>query len=157
MSGYRGLTRELARTGRKALWLQIRTGLRHVLRSLVRSREADGVARFLTHYRADGLRLPESRERALASAAQRCLVCGRCSIECARVDGAPGLDPEEAVVSASRLEIDWRRLGNPSDVSVSPCGECRACHAVCPVAIPIADVQRHLAQLAPDLFHPDPR
>ncbi len=155
--GYRGLGRELARTGSKALWLQLRSGARHILRRLFDANGNDGVGLFLKHYAADGFELPDPSRRARSLAAERCLVCGLCSIECGRVGGQPSLDPEEAVVAASRLEIDWLRLGEPGDLGdsgVSPCGACRACDAVCPVAIPIAAIQDDLLRLAPKLFAP---
>jgi succinate dehydrogenase/fumarate reductase-like Fe-S protein len=152
MRGYRGLARELARTGSKALWLQVRTGALHFLSGLFERQRSDGVERFLEHYEADGFRLRTPRRRELALAAERCLVCGRCSIECARVGGDPGLDPEEAVVAASRLELDWQRLGRGDSPESSPCGGCRACHGVCPVSIPIAEIQLELVQLAPDIL-----
>ena len=153
MRGYRGLARELARTGSKALWLSIRTGVRHFFSGLVRGETSGGVERFLDHYEPDGFRLPAPRGRALALSAERCLVCGQCSVECARVGGQPSLDPEDAVVAASRLELDWRRLNRRGkSVERAPCGGCRACEAVCPVSIPIADLQEHLAMLAPELL-----
>jgi hypothetical protein len=150
--GYRGLGRELARTGSKALWLQLRTGVQHILRRLFNANGSDGVELFLKYYGPDGFELPDASRRARSLEAERCLVCGRCSIECGRVGGQPKLDPEEAVVAASRLEIDWLKLGEARDPGASPCGACRACHTVCPVAIPIAEIQEDLAHLAPQFF-----
>lgn len=146
--GYRGLLRELQRTGgREALWLQLRGGISHVLRSL-RRRRGDGVEAFLRNYGEDGLAMPSPDRRALWRHASRCLVCGLCSAECARIGASPPLDPEEAVVAAARSLIDWRKLSRtPGEGGPFPCTSCRACHAVCPVAIPIADIEREIADL----------
>ena len=148
LRGYRGLLRELQRTGgKKALWLQLRGGLTHVLRSLRRS-PGDGVEAFLRNYRDDGLEMPDPTRRVLWQHASRCLVCGLCSAECARIGGSPPLDPEEAVVAAARSVIDWRKLPSPGTQNGDfSCTSCRACHAVCPVAIPIADIERKIANL----------
>jgi succinate dehydrogenase/fumarate reductase-like Fe-S protein len=159
LRGYRGFLRELARTGSgSALWLQLRSGAWHVLRRMVRRTDGDPIERFLASYGADGFRLPDPGRARLQHAAEACLACGLCSLECARAGGAPGLDPRDAVVAAARLEIDWIRLGLAFDggarVGVAPpepgattCGACRACEVVCPVAIPIAAVQDALARL----------
>lgn len=146
MRGYRGFLRELARTGGwQALWLQVRTGVRHVVRRAWPARE-DPIARFLANYAADGFRLPDPARTRLQHAAEPCLVCGLCSAACARAGGAPRLDPRDAVVAAARLEIDWLRLAL-REPAASPCGACRACEPACPVAIPIARVQEALARL----------
>ncbi|MDJ0867521.1 MAG: hypothetical protein QNK03_15540 [Myxococcota bacterium] len=144
LTGYRGFLREMARTGSfQALWLQVRTGALHAARRALRLGGGDPVARFFDHYAADGYRASDPARAALQLAAERCLVCGLCSLECARVGGAPDLDPRDAVVSASRLEIDWARLGlAPTD---SGCRGCAACNAVCPAGIPIDRVQDALA------------
>ena len=128
--------------------MQVRTGAVHVLRRLPH-RQADGdpVARFLGHYAEDGIRAPEPGATSLARLAEACRVCGLCTLECARVGGNPLLDPRDAVVSASRLEIDWRRLGlSPGEA----CGGCDACSRVCPAGIPIHDIQDRLAGIATD-------
>jgi Fe-S oxidoreductase len=161
LRGYRGFLRELARTGGwRALSLQLRTGAEHVLRRLRRERGEDPIALFFRNYGADGLRLPDPERARLQLAAEACLVCGLCSVECARVGGAPPLDPRDAVVAAARLEIDWLRLGlapfAPAsadgaaigiDSPASACATCRACTLVCPAAIPIERVQETLARL----------
>jgi succinate dehydrogenase/fumarate reductase-like Fe-S protein len=143
------LLRELARTGGwRALSLQLRTGALHVLRRLAPRSGADPVAQFLAHYGADGVRAPEAASRALALDASRCLVCGLCTLECARVGGAPPHDPREAVIAASRLEVDLLREGLAGQLaSQSPCAGCDACSRVCPAQIPIHRVQERLAQL----------
>jgi len=144
LRGYRGFLRGLQDTGSfAALRLQLRTGALHVLRSLARRRPPDPVALFLENYGADGVRLPDSEARPLSLAAARCLSCGLCSLECARVGGRPALDPREAVLSGSRLEIDLARLGLASLLDEA-CAACRACEAVCPAGIPIARVQARL-------------
>ncbi|HBZ71872.1 MAG TPA: hypothetical protein DEP35_19955, partial [Deltaproteobacteria bacterium] len=108
---YRGFFREFSRTGSaRAFWLQVRTGMVHILRRVRRSRGRDGVGLFLGNYREDGIRLPDGARDALRLEAQRCTACGLCSEECARVGGAPGLDPMDAVAAASRLAIDVVRL-----------------------------------------------
>jgi succinate dehydrogenase/fumarate reductase-like Fe-S protein len=149
--GYRGFLREFSRTGSlRALRLQVRTGVLHALRQLVGRRRRDPVAQFLAYYGPDGVTRPEPEARELSLAAERCLVCGLCSLECARVGGAPALDPRDAVVAAARLEVDWRRLGvAPADES-PPCAGCDACSRICPAGIPIHRVQARLAQRAPD-------
>jgi Fe-S oxidoreductase len=145
LRGYRGFFREILNTGTMAaLRLQVRTGALHVLRSLGPRRVEDPVALFLERYAADGVRLPDPAERPLALAAARCLACGLCSLECARVDGRPPLDPREAVLAGSRLEIDLARLGLESALA-GGCGACRACEPLCPAKIPIAAVQARLA------------
>lgn len=146
LRGYRGFLRELQKTGSlAALRLQVRTGVLHVLRSLARRRVGDPVALFLDNYGADGIRLPDAEARPLSLAASRCLACGLCSLECARLGGRPPLDPREAVLAGSRLEIDLARLGASGEIGGS-CAACRACETVCPVAIPIARVQARLAR-----------
>jgi Fe-S oxidoreductase len=146
--GYRGFLREFSRTGSlRALALQLRTGAAHVLRQLRGRAPGDPVALFLRHYGPDGVARPEAEARELSLAAERCLVCGLCSLECARVGGAPALDPRDAVVSAARLEVDWRRLGLSPQPS-GPCGACDACSRVCPAGIPIHRVQARLASHA---------
>jgi succinate dehydrogenase/fumarate reductase-like Fe-S protein len=157
LSGYRGFLHELARTGTwRALALQVRTGGAHVVRRLLRRGEPDPIARFLANYGADGFRLPDPARARLQLAAEACLACGLCTVECARAGGAPALDPRDAVLSAARLEIDWIRLGLPSavpgdrDASAAArgaCAACAACEPVCPVAIPIAAVQETLVHL----------
>ena len=145
LRGYRGVFRELLNTGTlAALRLQVRTGALHVLRGFGGRRGPDPVALFLAHYRADGIRLPDAAERPLALAAARCLSCGLCSLECARVGGRPPMDPREAVLSGSRLGVDLARLGLEGEI-VGSCGVCRACEAHCPAEIPIARVQGRLA------------
>ena len=151
MRGYRGFFREMGRTGSwAALALQLRTGAVHVLRQLTRRRaNGDPAARFLAHYGEDGIRAPEPGAAELARLAEACRVCGLCTLECARVGGDPILDPRDAVVAASRLEIDWRRLGlSPSEGQ--SCAGCDACSHVCPAGIPIHQVQDRLAGVAAD-------
>ncbi len=146
MRGYRGFSRELQRTGSlRALSLQLRTGIAHMLRRLLPARPDDPVARFFAHYAADGVRPPDAKASALALQAQRCLVCGLCSIECARVGGTPRLDPRDAVIAGARLEVDLVRLG--LEGAASACGGCDACSRVCPAGIPIERVQQRLAEL----------
>jgi succinate dehydrogenase/fumarate reductase-like Fe-S protein len=155
LKGYRGFAREFSRTGSlRALWMQVRTGAAHVARrALRRDGGEDPIARFLRNYEADGFRLPDARSTELAFAAEPCLVCGLCSAACAAAGGAPALDPRDAVVAASRLGIDWVRLGVTAVADASaaapeaPCSACRACDAVCPVHIPIAALQASLATL----------
>lgn len=145
LRGYRGFLRELQNTGTfAALRLQVKTGALHILRSVARRRPADPVALFLENYGADGVRLPDAETRPLAIAASRCLTCGLCSLECARLGGSPRLDPRDAVLAASRLEIDWARLGLGDAVRDDACQGCRACEPVCPAGIPIARVQARL-------------
>ena len=146
MRGYRGFFREMGRTGSmRALAMQVRTGAGHVLRQLARRQaDADPVERFLGHYGADGIRAAEPAATSLARQAEACRVCGLCTLECSRVGGDPLLDPRDAVVAASRLEIDWRRL------NLSPaegCGGCDACSRVCPAGIPIHEIQNRLAAI----------
>lgn len=174
LSGYRGFLQELARTGTwRALSLQLRAGAGHFLRRLLGRRGGDPIARFLTSYGADGFRLPDPERARLQLAGEACLACSLCSVECARVGGAPRFEPRDAVLSAARLEIDWLRLapdalrsprarpastgsaGLPDAAGAvgaaddeAPCDACAACEAVCPVAIPIAAVQAALARLA---------
>jgi succinate dehydrogenase/fumarate reductase-like Fe-S protein len=146
--GYRGFLREFSRTGSlRALSLQLRTGALHALRQLAGRRRSDPVEQFLAYYGPDGVTRPEPEARALSLAAERCLVCGLCSLECARVGGAPALDPRDAVVAAARLEVDWRRLGVAPAAESTPCAGCDACSRICPAGIPIHRVQ---ARLAPD-------
>jgi len=150
--GYRGFLREFTRTGSwRAASLQVRTGAAHILHQLFVRRGGDPVARFLAHYGADGVRAPDGAARALALDASRCLVCGLCSLECARVGGTPPLDPREAVIAASRLETDLLREGLAAELAAGSasgaCGGCDACSRVCPAAIPIARVQERLANL----------
>ncbi len=146
MRGYRGLLKELARTrSASSLWLQVRGGLLHLFRAWRGGPRIDGVDQFIRNYGPEGFAIPDGRGRDLALAAQRCLVCGLCSIECARVGGAPPVDPQEAVVALSRLSAEAVRFRVHSasgieDTRGVPCGSCRACHRVCPVAIPIADI-----------------
>ena len=145
LSGYRGFLREMANTGGwRAFALQLRVGAAHVARRWLGSATGDPVVRFVDNYGSDGFRLPDPGRTGLQLAAEACLVCGLCSAECARVGGAPRLDPRDAVVSAARLEIDWLRLGL-EEPAATPCAGCRACTAVCPAAIPIDRVQEILA------------
>lgn len=147
LAGYRGLARELAHTGTwRALWLQMKTGMAHMLRQ-VRGRDAgDPIARFFESYAADGFRMPDARVAALQQSAEACLVCGLCSAECARVGGVPPLDPRDAVIATARLAIDWTRLALTPVAEAPACAGCRACDRVCPVAIPIHRVQAWLAE-----------
>jgi Fe-S oxidoreductase len=162
LSGYRGFGRELARTGSwRALWLQLRTGAAHVARRALGRAARDPVAEFLASYAADGFRLPDADAAALQLAAEACLVCGLCDAACARVGGRPPLGPREAVIAAARLAVDWVRLEltpataadpareavaePPGSATAPPCAGCRACEAVCPVAIPISRVQTWLS------------
>jgi heterodisulfide reductase subunit C len=148
VNGYRGFTRELSRTGSlRALSLQLRTGAAHLLRQWLGRKPSDPVERFLAYYGPDGVARPEPEARSLALAAERCLVCGLCNLECARVGGAPTLAPRDAVVAAARLELDWRRLG-VSPEPAGACAGCDACSRVCPAGIPIERVQARLGNLA---------
>jgi succinate dehydrogenase/fumarate reductase-like Fe-S protein len=144
--GYRGFLREFARTGSlRALSLQLRTGALHVGRQFFGRRRGDPVLQFLAYYGPEGVTRPDPDARELTLSATACLVCGLCSLECARVGGAPELDPREAVIAAARLETDWRRLGlSPGE---SSCTACAACNRVCPAGIPIDRVQARLARL----------
>jgi Fe-S oxidoreductase len=145
--GYRGFLRALLRTGSlRALRFQLQTGARHTLRQWMGRRRGDPVAEFLASYGPDGLRPPDLEARRLGQQAEACLVCGLCSIECARQGGRPPLDPRDAVVAALRLEVDWLRLGLSPSVS-GACGACNACVQVCPAGIPIDEVQSHLVSL----------
>ena len=141
MRGYRGFMREFRRTGSpRALALQVRVGARHVLRQwLRRAPEVDSEALFLQNYAADGVRPPRPELRELQQRAQACLACGLCSGACAQAGGRPSLDPRDAVLAGIRLHIDVRRLG--LEAVGGPCAACRACEPVCPVQIPIAQVQ----------------
>lgn len=155
LNGYRGILREFARTGTwRALWLQGKTGAAHVLRRIARRSDGDPIAQFFDNYAADGFRPHDPAAAALQLQAEACLVCGLCSAECARVGGAPPLDPRDAVVVASRLAIDWTRLGlaptafaPARDARAGACAGCRACDAVCPVGIPIQAVVERVARL----------
>jgi succinate dehydrogenase/fumarate reductase-like Fe-S protein len=149
--GYRGFLREFSRTGSlRALALQLRTGAAHVVRQWLGRKRSNPVAQFLAYYGPDGVTRPDAEGRALALSAQTCLVCGLCSLECARVGGAPTIAPRDAVIAAARLEVDWRRLAlAPEPAGV--CSGCDACSRVCPAGIPIHRVQARLASLsAPD-------
>jgi succinate dehydrogenase/fumarate reductase-like Fe-S protein len=145
--GYRGFLREFARTGSlRALSLQLRTGVAHMARQLLGHKGRDPVLQFLAYYGPDGVTRPEPDARELALSATACLVCGLCSLECARVGGAPSLDPREAVIAAARLEQDFRRLAlSPAPTA---CNTCDACSRVCPAGIPIHRVQARLESLA---------
>jgi succinate dehydrogenase/fumarate reductase-like Fe-S protein len=148
--GYRGFLREFTRTGSwRAVSLQVRTGALHLLRQLFVRRAGDPVAQFLAHYGPDGVRAPDSAARSLALDASRCLVCGMCSLECARVGGTPPLDPREAVIAASRLETDLLREGLTAELAAGSgaCASCDACSRVCPAQIPVHRVQARLATL----------
>ena len=149
MRGYRGFFREMGRTGSlRAMALQVRTGAVHVLRQLGGRRpDGDPVARFLAHYEEDGIRAPEPAASLLAQQAEACLVCGLCTLECSRVGGQPVLDPRDAVIAAARLEIDGPRLGLSPGAA---CGGCDACSRVCPVGIPIHEIQDRLANIGGD-------
>ena len=146
MRGYRGFLRELLRTGSlRALRLQLRTGVAHMARQLLGRKRSDPVLQFLTYYGPDGVTRPEPDAHELSLSASACLVCGLCSLECARVGGVPSLDPREAVIAAARLELDFRRLGlSPAE---SACTTCDACSRVCPAGIPIHRVQARLVSL----------
>lgn len=146
MRGYRGFFREMGRTGTlRALVMQVRTGAGHVLRQVARRRpEGDPVARFHADYGEDGIRPPEPAANLLSRQAEACRVCGLCTLECGRVGGEPRLDPRDAVVAASRLEIDWRRIGLSPGAA---CGGCDACSRVCPAGIPIHQIQDRLASI----------
>ncbi len=162
LTGYRGFLRELARTGTwRAFSLQVRTGAGHIARRLLGRGESDPIARFFHNYGADGFRLPDPDRSRLQRAAEACLACGLCSVECARASGMPPIEPRDAVLSAARLEIDWIRLGltpfalGPArddaggtagpGAATTACGACRACERACPVGIPIAGLQDTLA------------
>jgi len=147
--GYRGFLREFTRTGSwRAISLQVRTGAAHMLRQLFLRRSGDPVEQFLAHYGPDGVRAPDLAARALALEASQCVVCGLCSLECARVGGAPPLDPREAVIATSRLETDLLREGLAGELaSGAACAGCDACSSVCPAHIPIARVQDRLRAL----------
>ena len=148
LGGYRGFVREMLRTGSlRALALQLRTGGLHVAKQLVGRRRSDPVARFFASYGPDGVTAPDATARELALRAEACLVCGLCSLECARVGGRPPLDPRDAVVAAARLEVDWVRLGL-SPGGGAPCGACDACARICPAGIPIHRVQARLTMVA---------
>jgi succinate dehydrogenase/fumarate reductase-like Fe-S protein len=143
--GYRGFLREFSRTGSlRALSLQVRTGVLHAARQLLGKKRGDPVLQFLAYYGPDGVARPEPEARALALLAADCLVCGLCSLECARVGGKPEIDPREAVVAAARLEVDWRRLGL-APAGAAACAGCDACNRICPAGIPIDRVQARLA------------
>lgn len=146
MSGYRGIFREFTHTGSwRALALQVRTGILHVARQLAGRREnGEPLERFFAYYGPDGVRPASPVDRMLRLDAQTCLVCGLCSTACAAAGGQPRLDPRDAVVAASRLHIEWRRLGLEGAVG-SSCGSCAACDAVCPPGIPIRAIQEALA------------
>jgi ferredoxin len=164
LKGYRGFLRELARTGTwRAFSLQVRTGVGHIARRVLGRGESDPITRFFHNYGADGFRLPDRDRSQLQWAAEACLACGLCSVECARASGMPPIEPRDAVLSAARLEIDWIRLGlapfalapardaagavaGPESAPTA-CGACRACERVCPVGIPIAGIQDTLATL----------
>jgi Fe-S oxidoreductase len=145
LRGYRGFAHEFSRTGSlRALWMQLRTGAAHVARrTLGRNASGDPIELFLRNYAADGFRLPDAESAALSLAAEACLVCSLCSAECARVGGAPRMDPRDAVIAASRMAIDWVRLELPEPIA-TPCAACRACETVCPARIPIQRVQEWL-------------
>lgn len=147
MSGYRGFLREFMRTGSpRALALQLRVGAAHVVQRWFSRRDGpDPEQLFLDNYAADGVRRPREERREIQRAAQRCLVCGLCSMACAAAGGRPPLDPRDAVLSGARLEVDVLRLH--IEAPAAACGGCRACEPVCPVGIPIASVQESLASL----------
>ena len=156
MRGYRGFLRELSRTGSlRALALQLRMGALHVARQALGKKRSDPVAQFLRYYGPDGVTPPEPGVRALAQQAEACLVCGLCSLECARVGGAPPLDPRDAVVAAARLEVEWIRLGvAPATSAAEACNGCDACARICPAGIPIHRVQTRLASFATSVQAP---
>ncbi len=149
MSGYRGFLRELSRTrAGRALWLHVSAGVRHILRRAL-GREPDGERLFLRHYRADGFHPPAGAERQRAAHAARCLACGLCSAACAQVGGNPPVDPQEAVLAASRLASEAVRFGlAPEPAAI--CQSCRACEASCPRGIPIAEIIDELHAPTPE-------
>jgi ferredoxin len=148
MRGYRGFLRELSRTGTaRAFLLQARTGVAHIVARARRQPGPDPVRVFLEYYAGDGVRLPEAEGDRLRLDAQRCVACGLCTLECARVGGAPPLDPMDAVAAAARLAIDVVRLALPVD-EPRPCAACGACDLVCPTQVPIRRVQLDLAARA---------
>jgi ferredoxin len=151
LKGYRGILREFARTGTwRALWLQGRTGAAHVARQLLGRRGEDPIARFFANYGADGFRAHDAAAAGLQLEAEACLVCGLCSVACARAGGAPPLDPRDAVVASARLAIDWTRLGFAQPFTreaVSACAGCRACDRACPAEIPVHRIVDGLAAL----------
>ena len=68
LRGYRGFARELARTGTwRALWLQLRTGTRHLHRQAFGREDVDPIARFFENYAADGFRMPDAEAASSAS------------------------------------------------------------------------------------------
>jgi len=145
--GYRGFLREFSRTGSlRALSLQLRTGAAHVVRQWLGKKRSDPVAQFLAYYGPDGVARPDAESRALALSAQSCLVCGLCNLECARVGGAPAIDPRDAVIAAARLAVDGRRLGLAPEPA-GLCAGCDACSRICPAGIPIHRVQARLCAL----------
>jgi succinate dehydrogenase/fumarate reductase-like Fe-S protein len=148
LKGYRGFVREFARTGSlRALWLQVRTGVQHVVRGVRRRDARDPIELFFQYYAADGFRMPDETAAALQQDAEACLVCGLCSVACARAGGEPVIDPRDAVVAASRLAIDWVRLDlSPGSATAGGCAGCRACDAACPAGIPIHRIQDWLAR-----------
>ena len=147
MRGYRGFLREFSRTGSlRALSLQLRTGAAHVVRQWLGKKRSDPVAQFLAYYGPDGVARHDAESRALALSAQSCLVCGLCNLECARVGGAPAIDPRDAGIAAARLEGDWRRRGLAPEPA-GLCAGCDACSRICPAGIPIHRVQARLCAL----------
>jgi hypothetical protein len=104
LTGYRGFLRELARTGTwRAFSLQVRTGMRHIVGRVLRRGESDPMARFFGNYGADGFRLPDPARSRLQWAADACLACGLCTVECAQAGGTPAIEPRDAVLGIQHL------------------------------------------------------
>lgn len=114
----------------------------HMGRKLLPRRGPRGREAFEGYYGPDGVTALTPEELAALPSFEACLACSLCDAGCPELVEGRGafVGPATLVRSLSRDPTYFDLVEG-----ALPCGDCRACEALCPTRVPIRRVLRYLA------------
>ncbi|MEK6608125.1 MAG: 4Fe-4S dicluster domain-containing protein [Myxococcota bacterium] len=110
-------------------------------------RRASHERRFLDNYAADRLLPAPAEIRPRLPSFERCIACGLCNALCETLATAPRhrFGGPAHLARAARSFPDLGAFRAHVEHEAASCGEaCRACEAVCPTAVPLRELARHV-------------